>query len=273
MEQDRPKSTKEKLRDIIFEAETPMGKLFDVTLFWLIVLSVTVVCLDSVASVRAEYGKLLKGLEWGFTILFSIEYLTRIWLVTRPLKYMTSFYGVIDLLSCLPTYLALFVPGFHSILMIRVLRLLRIFRVLRMARHVRGAEAIMNGILESRGKIMVFFFAVFLFCVIAGTMIYVVESGSEGTPFTNIPISIYYAIVSITTVGYGDLVTTTVLGKMLTSVFVLTGYAIIAVPTGIVTSEILRSRLGILGSEACGGCGATGHLPDAKYCRRCGEKF
>jgi len=273
VEEKKPETRKERLWRIVFEAETPLGKAFDVVLLWAIVLSVFAVTLESVDSIREKHGNLLKIIEWGFTILFTAEYLMRIALVRRPLKYITSFYGIVDLLSCLPTYLAIFLSGAHSLMVIRILRLLRMFRVLKMVSHVRGGETIMRGLVESRAKIFVFFFTVLLFSVLAGTLMYLVESGEEGTHFTNIPISIYYAIVSITTVGYGDMVAITTLGKMLTAVYVLTGYAIIAVPTGIVTSELLKSHLGDPSSDACPGCGVCGHLSDASYCRKCGDKL
>ncbi len=273
MNEKEPETLKERLWRIVFEAETPVGKAFDVILLWAIVLSVVAVSLESVDGIRESHGEILKMAEWFFTILFSIEYLMRICLVRSPFRYMTSFYGVVDLLSCLPTYLALFFSGAHSLMVIRILRLLRMFRVLKMVGHVRGGETIMRGLLASRAKIVVFFFTVFLFSVIAGTLMYLVESGEEGSHFTSIPISIYYAIVSITTVGYGDMVAITTVGKMLTAFYVLTGYAIIAVPTGIVTSELLRKHLGDPSSDACPSCGVHGHLMDAKFCRRCGDKL
>lgn len=274
MDQERDEnSLKEKLWRIVFEAETPSGKLFDIILLWGILLSVLAVMLESVASIEAEWGKVLRIAEWCFTILFTIEYLLRIVLVRRPLRYMRSFYGVVDLLSCLPTYLAYFIVGSQSLLVIRILRLLRMFRVLKMLSHVRGGETIMRGLIASRAKITVFFFTVLLFAVLAGTLMYLVESNEPNTHFTSIPMSIYYAIVSITTVGYGDMVPVTVLGKVLTSIYVLTGYAIIAVPTGIVTAGILDSRFGSQTTDACPGCGCHGHLPDAMFCRRCGERM
>lgn len=273
MNEKEPETLKERLWRIVFEAETPVGKAFDVILLWAIVLSVVAVSLESVDGIRESHGEILKMAEWFFTILFSIEYLMRICLVRSPFRYMTSFYGVVDLLSCLPTYLALFFSGAHSLMVIRILRLLRMFRVLKMVGHVRGGETIMRGLLASRAKIVVFFFTVFLFSVIAGTLMYLVESGEEGSHFTSIPISIYYAIVSITTVGYGDMVAITTVGKMLTAFYVLTGYAIIAVPTGIVTSELLMKHLGDPSSDACPSCGVHGHLMDAKFCRRCGDKL
>ena len=267
------KSLKERLWQIIFEAETPLGKAFDVVLLWGITLSVIAVMLESVAAIEVKYGGALRVAEWIFTVLFTLEYLLRVFLVRRPWRYMTSFYGIVDLLSCLPSYLGLIFAGAHSLMVIRILRLLRMFRVLKMVSHVRGAETIMRGLMQSRAKIFVFFFAVLLFAVLAGTLMYLVESGEEGTQFTSIPMSIYYAIVSITTVGYGDMVAATVIGKILTSFFVLTGYPIIAVPTGIVTSELLKSHFGDPTSDSCPGCGVAGHLPDAKFCRRCGDKM
>lgn len=270
---DKQESCKERLWQIIFEAETPLGKAFDVVLLLGITLSVLAVMLESVAEIQAVHGEALRIAEWAFTILFTLEYLLRVFLVRRPIRYMTSFYGVVDLLSCLPSYLGLIFAGAHSLMVIRILRLLRMFRVLKMVSHVRGADTIMRGLLQSRAKISVFFFAVLLFAVLAGTLMYLVESGEPDTDFTSIPMSIYFAIVSITTVGFGDMVAATVIGKILTSFFVLTGYAIIAVPTGIVTSELLKSHFGDPSSDSCAGCGVAGHLPDARYCRRCGDKL
>ena len=273
VKKDIPLTRKELWRQIIFETETRSGKFFDVILLIAIILSVTAVMLESIGSIELKYGKILFVVEYFFTFLFTIEYLLRILLVRRPIRYIFSFYGVVDFLSCLPTYLAFIFTGASSLLMIRILRLLRIFRVLKMGSHVRGCETILIGLMESRAKILVFFFSVFIFTILAGTVMYLVESVDPNTKFNNIPISIYYAIVSITTVGYGDMVAATVLGKVLTSFFVLSGYAIIAVPTGIVTSELLKSHMNSFSADACPGCGVQGHLPDAKYCRRCGERF
>lgn len=271
--QNPPQSLKERLWEIVFEAETPWGKAFDIILLIGIFCSVLAVTLESVDAIRAEHGALLRFIEWTFTILFTVEYLVRIILVRHPLRYITSFYGVVDLLSCLPSYLAFVFTGAHSLMVIRILRLLRMFRVLKMVGHVQGAETILRGLVQSRAKIFVFFFSVLLFAVLAGTLMYLVESGEPETHFTSIPMSIYYAIVSITTVGYGDMVAITVVGKMLTAVFVLSGYAIIAVPTGIVTSELLKSHFGDPSSDSCPGCGVAGHLHDARYCRKCGDKM
>ena len=270
---EQEKSLRERLWAIVFEAETPLGKLFDLVLLVAILLSDLAVMLESVSSIAAEWGALLGAAEWFFTGLFTLEYLLRIALVRRPLRYMRSFYGVVDLLSCLPLYLTFFFPGAHSLLVIRILRLLRVFRILKMMSHVRGAETIMRGLIASRAKITVFFISVLLIAVLAGTLMYVVENGEQDTQFTSIPMSIYYAVVSITTVGFGDMVAVTVLGKLITTILVLSGYAIIAVPTGIAITGLMKYQQGDQTTDACPGCGVHGHLPDAKFCRRCGEKL
>ena len=230
--------------------------------------------LESIPSFKEEHQTWLILAEWIFTIAFTLEYLLRIWLVKRPIKYIFSFYGIVDLLSCLPGYITLIFAGSSHFAIIRILRLLRMFRVLKMVGHVQGANTIMRGLAASRAKITVFFTAVLIFAVMAGTLIYLVESNEPNTPFTNIPISIYYAIVSITTVGYGDITAHTFLGKLFTSLMVLTGYAIIAVPTGIVAGDMVREVMKEdESSDACPGCGVHGHLHDATYCRICGEKL
>lgn len=274
-EQDQPPSSfRQRLWEIIFEAETPSGKFFDVALLWAIIISVAAVMLESIESISDLYHTELLVIEWVCTIIFSLEYVLRIWLVRRPKKYIFSFYGIVDLLSCLPSYLALIFTGGSHFIMIRILRLLRMFRVLKMISHVRGGNVILRGLMASRAKITVFFFAVLIFAMLAGALIYIVESGAEGSQFTSIPISIYYAIVSITTVGYGDLTAVTPLGKLITSMMVLAGYAIIAVPTGIVASDMVREALyQDETTDACPGCGVHGHLNDANYCRKCGEKL
>ena len=264
------KSFRQKLWEIVFEAETPMGKAFDVTLLWAIGLSVIAVMLESVESIEAQWGAQLHVLEWFFTIIFTIEYLMRLWLVRRPLRYAFSFFGIVDLLSCLPTYLELFVPGMQTLMVIRILRLLRMFRVLKMIQHVRGADHIMRALLASRAKIFVFFLAVSIFAVLMGTLLFLVESGQEGSKFTNIPVSIYYTIITITTIGFGDITTTTPMGMFLTAIAGLSGYAILAVPTGIVSAEMQAARVDET-TDACPSCGVHGHLHDAKFCRRCGE--
>ena len=267
-------SFKEKLWEIIFEAETPSGKFFDVALLWLIGASVLAVMLESVASIDQRYRMQLATAEWVFTIIFTIEYFLRIWLVRRPLKYIFSFYGIVDLLSCLPSYIALAFGGGTPYAVIRLLRLLRMFRVLKMISHVRGANTIMRGLAASRAKVTVFFFAVLILAMIAGTLMFIVEGKHEGTSFTNIPVSIYYSIVTITTLGFGDITPQTALGQFFTSIMVLAGYAIIAVPTGIVTSDMIRVAMRPdETTDACPGCGIHGHLPDASFCRKCGESL
>ena len=265
---------KERIWKIIFEAETPTGKVFDVLLLWFIAASVLAVMLESVGSIRLEYGRILYIAEWVFTIIFTIEYFLRIWLVRKPWKYIFSFYGIVDLLSCLPSYISLIFAGSNHFAVIRLLRLLRMFRVLKMVTHVRGADTILRGLAASKAKITVFFFAMLIFAMLTGTLIYIVETGVEGTDFTSIPISIYYAIISITTVGYGDITVHTPLGQLLTSLIVLAGYAIIAVPTGIVAGDMVREAMKQdETTDACPSCGTHGHLFDASYCRKCGEKF
>lgn len=265
---------KDKAWEVVFEAETPFGRFFDVALLWLIFFSVIVVVLESVPSIRSDHAELLIALEWGFTILFSIEYLLRLTISKRPLRYALSFYGVVDLLSCIPTYLTFFAvfEGSQSLVVVRILRLMRMFRVLKMVHYVRGANVIVQGLVASRAKITVFFFSVLLLSVISGTLLYLIESGVDGSQFTSIPQGIYYAIISITTVGYGDVVPITVMGKVVTTLLVLAGYAIIAVPTGIVTAEMMKVD-GDMTTDACPGCGVHGHLADAVFCRRCGEKL
>ncbi len=265
---------KQKVWEIIFEAETPVGKFFDVALLWLIFLSVVTVMLETVDAVANKHGELLIIIEWGFTIIFTIEYTLRLWVTRKPLRYATSFFGVIDLVSCIPSYVALFLVNTSGFGVIRILRLLRIFRIFKMAHHVRGASIILDGLRKSRAKITVFFFSVFIFSVIAGTLMYFVEGDEPNTTFTSIPTSIYYAIVSITTVGYGDIIVSTDLGRFVTIIMILAGYAIIAVPTGIVSSAMISAENEANEStEACKSCGVHGHLSDANFCRKCGDRL
>lgn len=270
----RSSGLKQRLWEIVFEAETPGGRFFDVALLWLIVVSVIVVMLETVPAFEESYQALFLSLEWCFTILFTAEYLLRIWLVRKPLRYAFSFYGIVDLLSCLPTYLTLFGFGLQSLLVIRVLRLLRMFRILKMVSHVRGANLLMRSIYASRAKITVFLMSMAIFATIAGTLAYLLEEGEPNSSFTSIPIGIYWAIVTMTTLGYGDVVPMTVPGKILTALTSLSGFAVIAVPTGIVSAELAQNREeSDEFTEACPGCGSNGHLPDARFCRKCGEKL
>ncbi|MBK1834287.1 ion transporter [Roseibacillus ishigakijimensis] len=264
---------KQRLWEIIFEAETPSGKAFDVALLWIIAASVLVVMLESVDSLRADYGGLFYTLEWIFTVLFTLEYGLRLWLVRRPRRYAFSFFGIVDFLSCLPTYLALFLPGVQSLLVIRILRLLRMFRVLKMVSHVQGANLLTRSIYASRAKITVFLTAMATFAAIMGTLAYLFEH-EEGGGFASIPDGIYWAVVTMTTLGYGDITPVTVMGKVLTVIVSLSGFAVIAVPTGIFVTEVARAMEKEEDfTEACPGCGTSGHLPDANFCRKCGEKL
>jgi voltage-gated potassium channel len=258
-----------RLHEIIFEADTPEGKLFDLLLLVAIVTSVAVVLLDSVAAVRARVGPTLRAMEWGFTVLFTVEYLLRLVSVSRPLRYARSAYGIIDLIAILPTYLSVLVPGAQSLLVIRLLRLLRVFRVLKLAEYLRESRTLMLALRASARKIAVFLLTVLTIVVVVGTLMYVIEGERHG--FTSIPISIYWAVVTLTTVGYGDLAPATVLGRSLAVLLMLTGYGIIAVPTGIVTVELTRATLQPVTTQACPGCGIGGHEADAAYCRRCGS--
>lgn len=261
-----------RLHEIIFEADTRAGRLFDLTLIWLILLSVATVILESVRSVRAQYGDLLYTLEWVFTLLFTVEYVLRLTSVRHPLRYATSFFGVVDLLAIIPTYLSLFLPGSQYLLVIRILRLLRVFRLLKLSEYVAEADTLRLALRASRRKISVFISAVVLLVVIIGALMYVIEGEEHG--FTSIPTSIYWAIVTLTTVGYGDLSPRTPFGQMLASVVMVLGYGIIAVPTGIVTVELAQAaRQRRVTTQACPSCGAQGHDLDAVYCKYCGANL
>jgi voltage-gated potassium channel len=230
--------------------------------------------METVESVRGRYAGFLLFCEWFFTGIFTLEYALRLWCSKRSSKYASSFFGVVDFICCLPAYIVLFFGGSSAFGIVRALRLLRMFRVLKMVNHVHGADVILHGLARSKEKITVFFFAIVLFSTIAGTVMYFIEGGQPNTDFTSIPKSIYYAIVSISTVGYGDVVAQTELGQFVTTIMILAGYAVIAVPTGIVTSEMMKdqsSHMPDRSTDACPSCGVHGHLPDAAYCRRCGS--
>ena len=258
------------LYTIIFEADTPAGKLFDEILILAILLSIIVVMLDSVSSFAAIYGDLFYTLEWIFTILFTVEYFLRLICVGRPSRYATSFFGIIDLLAILPTYLSLMLPGSQYLVVIRSLRLLRVFRVLKLAQYIGEADLLIRALRASRRKITLFLFTVLTLVVILGSLMYVIEGAESG--FTSIPRSIYWAIITLTTVGYGDIVPETNLGQALASVIMIIGYSIIAVPTGIVTSEITYASRYSKG-RVCQNCSFEGHDIDAKFCKRCGAKL
>ncbi len=256
---------------VIFESDTPAGKWFDILLIVCILLSVGVVMLDSVAGIRAEHGELLYGIEWVFTILFTVEYVLRLACVERPGRYAVSFFGVVDLLAILPTYLSVAFFASRYLAVIRILRVLRIFRVLKLAHHIQEAALLRRALYASRRKIMVFLFAVLTLVVIIGAVMYVIESGNAG--FTSIPRSVYWAIVTMTTVGYGDISPQTEAGQFLAALVMILGYSIIAVPTGIVGGHVaLASREGKGGRE-CTACGAAEHDADARYCKMCGAEL
>lgn len=265
------KNWRNHLYEIIFGTVTPAGKAFDVALIWSIVFSVLIVILESVHSIRSVYGEILYGIEWFFTILFTIEYILRLISVKRPFAYATSFFGLVDLLSILPTYLSIFIPGSQSLLTIRTLRLLRIFRVFKLTHYTREARIIMGALRASGRKIGVFISAVLVIVVIIGSVMYVIEGEKNG--FADIPTSIYWAIVTLTTVGYGDLSPQTPLGKTLASFLMIMGYGIIAVPTGIVTVELSQTTQKEVAGRECPECSVTDHASDAAYCRCCGKEL
>ncbi len=259
------------LHEIIFESNTPAGKAFDVGLLWAILLSVLVVVLESVAHIRADYGPTLRAVEWGFTALFTVEYALRLYTVRKPLRYLLSFYGVVDLMALLPTYLSVMIPGAQSLLVVRVLRLLRIFRVLRLVGFLGEAHVLLNALRASRRKITVFLGAVLSTVIIMGALMYLIEGEESG--FDNIPRGMYWAIVTMTTVGYGDIAPKTVVGQFMASVLMILGYGVLAVPTGIVSVELAAASRHGINPEACPGCGAEGHDVDAAFCKHCGTKL
>jgi len=262
---------KKKIFTVIFGTDTPAGKAFDVVLLTLIVLSVTIVILESVRSIRETSPLFFTGVEWVFTVVFTLEYLLRIYSSPNPVKYMTSFFGVIDLLAILPTYLGLFFNQSTFLLTFRALRLLRMFRIFKLGRYMAEASILVKALRSSIYKITLFFGAVLTLVLVLGTLIYLIEGEENG--FTSIPQSMYWAIVTITTVGYGDIAPATVPGKMLASVAMLTGFSIIAVPTGIISVEIgkaVKNRKHS-GKRVCPGCGHDSHDLDARFCKICGS--
>jgi voltage-gated potassium channel len=255
----------------IFEADTKAGKVFDIALVVAILLSVTVVMLDSVASIHARWGQQLFYLEWLFTIIFTLEYIARVAAVNKPANYVFSFMGIIDLISTLPSYIALFMSGATYAMALRLLRLLRIFRILKLSYYLDESAVMTKALIASRRKLLVFLLAILTLVVILGTMMFVVEGPENG--FSSIPQAVYWAIVTLTTVGYGDIYPQTPLGQVLASMVMIMGYAIIAVPTGIVTVELARSSGHLNVAIACPSCLLEGHEKDAVHCRRCGGQL
>ena len=257
-----------RLHEIIFEADTRAGRLFDLVLIWAILISVVAVMLESVRSIRATHGSLLTAIEWSFTILFTIEYILRLVSIGRPWRYATSFFGVVDLLAILPTYLSIVFPGTHYLLVIRILRVLRIFRVLKLVQYLDEAEVMAQAMRASGRRMAVFFATIIALVVIFGSVMYLIEGDENG--FSSIPRSIYWAIVTMTTVGYGDISPSTAPGQAVAAVVMMLGFAIIAVPTGIVVSEMTRTASKPVSTQVCPECSCEGHDADAEYCKRCG---
>jgi voltage-gated potassium channel len=264
-------SLKERIYIVIFGTDTPAGKLFDLVLIYTILASVAIVVVDSVSAISSTYGDYLYVLEWALTVVFTIEYALRIYVSPKPWGYVRSFYGVVDLLSILPSYLGLIYADIGYLLIIRLLRVLRVFRVLKLMRYISEANVLARAILSSRRKILVFFCFVFILSVIFGCLMFVVEGGQNG--FTSIPKSVYWTIVTITTVGYGDITPHTVIGQMIATLVMLTGYSIIAVPTGIFTAEIAQEMQRQRSEKSCQNCTTSGHESDAEFCRKCGAEL
>ena len=264
--------TKDRLHEIIFEADTKKGKLFDVILLISILISVFGVILSSVESIEREYGHLLRFTEWVFTILFTIEYILRVISIHHPRKYIFSFYGIIDLLATIPKYISLFIVGaqLETMMAIRALRILRIFRVLHISRYIGESNFLVRSLLVSRAKIVIFLLFVLIMCILFGTLMYLIEGPEAG--FNNIPESIYWCISTISTVGYGDIVPLTGLGKFLASILMILGYGIIAVPTGIISAEMAQRRKKVdVNTRVCAECLNDKHKDNAIYCHQCGS--
>ncbi|MDN4036479.1 ion transporter [Massilia sp. YIM B02443] len=258
--------------DVIFGTDTPAGRRFDIALVCLILLSILVVVLDSVPEIGARYASVMTALEWTFTLLFTVEYVARLVCIQRPGRYATSFYGVIDLVSVLPTYLSLLLPGSQVFLDVRILRLLRVFRIFKLTLYIEEYHKLGQALVASRRKIMVFLSVVLMLVLILGTVMYVIEGPENG--FTSIPMAMYWATVTITTVGYGDMTPHTALGKGIASFMMLLGWGILAVPTGIVTAEMTSQKLSRNAPRGqprqCAACGSGGHDPRAHFCKDCG---
>ena len=271
-EKSKEKSRRERLHEIIYESNTVAGKIFDVSLLLLIIASILIVILDSIKSMNQQYGELFSMLEWVFTILFTIEYILRLISIRRPWKYVFSFLGMIDLLAIIPSYLSIFFVGAQSLLVFRALRLMRVFRIFKLSHFVSEMRFLAVAIKSSMRKISIFMLIVVMLVIILGSIMYLVEGGQNG--FDSIPESIYWAIVTITTVGYGDITPVTTIGKLVASLIMLIGYGIIAVPTGIITTEMaLAVKSKGHSNEVCPHCGKEGHDEDAKYCKNCGERL
>jgi len=261
----------QRMHEIVFEADTPKGKLFDIVLLIAIMLSICAVMAETVPELNERYHWQLVALEWSFTVIFTIEYILRIVIVRKPWGYIRSFYGIIDLLSILPTYLAFFLVGAQTLMVLRILRLFRIFRLFKLGRYVSGGMQIAKALKSSREKIVVFIFVILIIASITGTLMYLIEGPSHG--FDSIPRGIYWAIVTMTTLGYGDITPGTTMGQLFTVILVLVGYGIIAVPTGIVAGEYTNVKKTRLNTQSCPSCSKEGHEEGAVYCFRCGSEL
>ena len=264
-------SWKRELHEIIYEADTPNGKLFDLILLTTILASIVLVMLESIDSINDSYGTFLNISEWIITGLFTLEYILRIIAIEKPLKYIFSFYGIIDLLSTIPKYLSLIFIGSHHFAALRALRLLRVFRILKLTRYIGASNKLLIALKASRAKIGVFLFFIIILCVILGAIMYMIEGADNG--FTSIPKSIYWAVVTMTTVGYGDIAPQTPFGQFIASIIMILGYAIIAIPTGIVSSEISKTDSIDTNTQSCPNCGIDGHKDGAEFCYSCGTKL
>jgi voltage-gated potassium channel len=271
---------KTKLHDIIYEADTPAGKLFDVILLIAIIASIILVMLESIKSFDENYHNFLNISEWIITILFSFEYIARVITVKKPFRYIFSFYGIIDLLSTIPKYISLLFGGIHALVALRALRLLRIFRILKLARYLGASNMLVSALKSSRAKISVFLFAVLILCIIFGTLMYLIEGEASG--FSSIPISVYWCIVTLTTVGFGDIAPVTPLGQLIAAIIMILGYGIIAVPTGIVSAEYTAQNKSLtppkkdkihLNTKSCTNCSAENHKDSAEFCYNCGHNL
>lgn len=260
---------REYLYEVIFGTDTPAGKGFDLVLIYMIMLSVLVLMLESVGAVQQRFKWLLLALEWGFTIIFTLEYMVRIYCTPNIRRYLTSFYGIIDLISVLPSYLSLFIPGANFLLIVRLMRVLRVFRVLKLVRYLSEANVLIRSMAAARRKILVFFVTVLVISTVFGALMFVVEGPENG--FTSIPKSIYWTIVTITTVGYGDITPQTTIGQVIAAAAMLTGYSILAVPTGILTAELFQEMTRERQYARCNECEKSGHERDAKHCKHCGS--
>lgn len=272
MEQKRS-NWKERLHEVIYEADTKSGKLFDVLLLFTILASILLVMLESVPSINAKYDQFFNISEWVITILFTVEYFLRIISIKKPSKYIFSYYGIIDFLSTIPKYLALIFGGAHALIVLRSLRLLRVFRILKVARYIGESNKLLTALKASKAKITVFVFAVLVLCLILGSIMYIVEADAD-SGFVSIPRSVYWTIVTLTTVGYGDIAPVTTLGQFIASIIMIMGYGIIAVPTGIVSAEYTAQfKKTNTNTQTCSNCNEDNHTDGAKFCGTCGEKI